>query len=177
MNCTPRTMLILMIGILGAFSSCSQDVSDSDEQNGTAAPAPVFAQTSFDGCWNWNEEGKQLYTITIAAGEVVSFQDLNRRPTRTTESADTCAIDSQDGLIVLSSTTRAGNDRWTAVTTLRFDLSDAPGKSCWQALAFGAMSGRRSVVRHDPSDHFLFPPQSSHQGLLVRCSAAPLGSD
>ena len=177
MNLTLRTMLILMIGSLVAFSSCSQDGADSEEQNGTAAHAPVFAQTSFDGCWNWYEEGKQLYTITIAAGEVVSFQDLNRRSTHTTESADTCAIDSQDGLIALSIATRAAGDRWTTVTTLRFDLSDAPGKSCWQALAIGAMSGRRSVVRHDPNDHFLFPPQSSHQGLLVRRSAAPVGSD
>ena len=171
MNLTPRTLFILMIGSLGAFSSCSQDAADSDEQNGAAAHGPLFTKTSFDGCWISHEEGKRLCKITIAKGEVVSFQPMNRPATRTTESAATCAIDSQDGLIAISRTERAGNDRWTTMTTLRFDLSDAPGKSCLQALAFGVMSGLRSVERSDPDDHFLFPPQCSQRGLLVRCSS------
>lgn len=171
MKRTPRTLLILMIGSLGAFSSCSQDAADSDELNGAAAQGPLFTKTSFDGCWIWYEEGRRLCKITIARGEVVSFQPMNRPATHTTESAATCAIDSKDGLIAISRTERAGNDRWTTVTTLRFDLSDAPGKSCLQALALGVISGRRSVERTDPNDHFLFPPQYSQGGLLVRCSS------
>ena len=91
-----------------------------------AAHVPLFTKTSFDGCWNWYEEGKHLYKVTIAEGEVVSFQPRHRSATRTTESAATCAIDSVDGLIVISTTERAGNDRWRTVTTLRFDISDAP---------------------------------------------------
>ncbi len=169
MNLTLRTMLILMIGSLGPFSSCSRDVAGPDEQNNAAAHVPLFTKTSFDGCWNWYEQGKHLYKVTIARGEVVSFQPLNRPAPRTTESAATCAIDSLDGLIVISSTERAGHDRWTTVTTLRFDIADAPGKSCLKALAIGAISGRRSIELNDPNDHFLFPPHEQTRGLLVRC--------
>ena len=71
MNLTPRTVLIVMIGSLGPFLSCSQDVAGPDEQNGAAAHVPLFTKTSFDGCWNWHEEGKHLYKVTIAEGEVV----------------------------------------------------------------------------------------------------------
>ncbi len=169
MNLTPRTMLILMIGSLGPFSSCNQDVAGPDEQSGAAAHVPLFTKTSFDGCWNWYEEGKHLYKVTIAEGEVVSFQSRNRTATRTTESAATCAIDSLDGLIVISSTERGGNERWTTVTTLRFDISEAPRESCLKALASGAISGRRTIELNDPHDHFLFPPHEHTRGLLVRC--------
>lgn len=171
MNLTPRTMLILMIGILGPFSSCSQDVAGPDEQNGAAAHVLPFTKTSFDGCWHWYEEGDHVFKVTIAGGEVASFQPLNRAPTRTTQSAATCAIDSQDGLIAISRTERADNDRWTTVTTLRFDLADMPGRSCRAGLRAGVIAGRRMVEHNDPNDHFLFPSQSSHLGFLVRCNS------
>ena len=169
MNLTPRTMLILMIGSLGPFSSCSQDIAAPDEQNGAAPDVPLFTKTSFDGCWNWYEGGKHDYSIAIRDGEVLSFQPLNRHSTRTTESAATCTIDSQDGLLFISRSERAASDRWTTVTTLRFDLADMPGRSCLAGLRVGVIAGWRTVEHNDPDDHFLFPPHEHTRGLLVRC--------
>lgn len=78
-------MLILMIGSLAPFSSCSRDVAGPDEQNGAAAQVPLFTKTSFEGCWNWYEEDEHLHKVTIARVEVVSFQTLNRPVTRIME--------------------------------------------------------------------------------------------
>lgn len=169
MKLNPRTMFILMIGSLGPLSSCSQHGAGSDEQNGAATHVPPFTKTSFDGCWNWYEQGKRVCKVAIARGQVASFQLLKRRSTPATQSTSTCAIDSQDGLITISGTQRAATDRWTTVTTLRFDLSDTPGRTCWAGLQAGVIAGLRTVEHNDPSDHFLFPPHEHERGLLIRC--------
>ena len=164
-------MLIALCGGVGLFCSCSQDDGGPQEADGAIALVPLFTQSSFDGCWNWYEEGKHAYSVTVMDGEVVSFQPLSRRSARNKDSAANCAIDTHDGLIVISSADRGTHDRWTTVTTLRFDLSDTPGRSCRDGLRRGVIAGRRTVEHNDPNDHFLFPPQSSHQGLLVRCNS------
>ncbi len=215
-------MLIALFGGVGLFYACGQDLGGPQAPAGAGCPAhgagcparcagdhvPLFTQTSFDGCWNWYEEGKRLYKVTIARGEVVSFQPLNQPDsprggsdsprggpdTRPTGSTATCAIDSQDGLIAISSTERAGNSRRTIVTTLRFDLSDPPNRTARAAgrsaravgrsaravgrsgrdglrtgfIAEGGIAGRRTV-EHNNDDHFLFPPHEHKRGRLVRC--------
>ncbi len=181
MNLDLRIMLIALSGCVGLFYACSQDFGGPQEPAGAGCPAhgagcparcagdhvPLFTQTSFDGCWNWYEEGKRLYKVTIARGEVVSFQPLNRPASpRTPGSAATCAVDSQDGLIAIVSTEHAGKDLRTTVTTLRFDLSDKAGRP---AIAAGSIAGRRTVEHNDDDDHFLFPPHEHKRGRLVRC--------
>ena len=48
---------------------------------------------------------------------------------------------------------------------------DAYAEAGGYTLLRDCRAGRRTVEHNDPNDHFLFPPQSSHQGLLVRCNS------
>ena len=167
MNLDPRIILVGLLGGAGLVCSCSQDTGSPDA---AADHLPLFSRTSFDGCWNWYEGGKQAYSVAILNGEVLSFRPMSRHSTRNNDSTANCAIDAHDGLVVISSANRDPGDRWATVTTLRFDLSDTSGGSCLDGLRAGVIAGRRTVEHNDPDDHFLFPPHEHKRGLLVRCN-------
>ncbi len=169
MNLDPRIILIGLLGGAGLFCSCSEDVGSPNDPDAATDHLPRFTRTSFDGCWNWYEGGKHAYSVAIMGGEVRSFHSLSRHSTHNNDSTRNCTIDAHDGLIVISSTDRGLSDRWATVTTLRFDLSDAPGRSCLAGLRAGLIAGRRTVEHNDPDDHFLVPPHEHKRGWLARC--------
>ena len=141
------------------------DSQSSFEQTGD------FAQTSFDGCWDWYEQDEQTLEIIIANGAIVSLAPTGRTTLSLSGADGNCLISPQDGLVALTYVMPTQPGETQRITTFRFDLRDTRAASMTDSLARGVIRGRKSVEDSDLDDILPLPPIEEQDGYLVMCDS------
>ena len=157
-----------MFCLAASIVSCSDPFEAGETNEGQGAE---FSQASFDGCWQWFEDGEAVHDIIIEDGEIASLAPANARAQMSAHTTKNCTISPQDGLIALSYSDKEPAGGLEQFTTFRFDLSDSRTVSAHNALAMGVIPGEKVVDLSDPEDILMLPPTDVRQGQLVRCDS------
>ena len=160
---------VAILSVVGLMLSCGDPAQDSTENPIPSDPSDTFAQSSFDGCWDWYEDGEPVHNITIADGQIATLKSADRTAQDTQDMAANCTVSPYDGLVALSYGVPSADGKVIESTTFRFDLSDGRRVSMATSLAMGVVPGRKTVEISDPDDIMLLPPSEVREGQLVRC--------
>lgn len=160
---------VAILSIVGLMLSCGDPAQDSAENPIPSDPSDMFAQSSFDGCWDWYEDGEPVHNITITDGQIATLKSAGRTAQGTQDTDVNCTVSPYDGLVALSYGVPSAGGKVIEFTTFRFDLSDGRRVSMATSLAMGVVPGRKTVEISDPDDIMLLPPSDVREGQLVRC--------
>ncbi len=151
--------------------SCSTDGLPIDEGQPSPGQTGVFANTSFDGCWDWYENDEHTHKIIISNGEIASLTPAGRSTMSLSDADGNCVVSPHDGLVALSYAVSSESGETQRITTFRFDLRNTRAASMTDSLVRGVIRGRKTVEDSDPEDIFMLPPTDQQDGFLVMCGA------
>ncbi len=151
--------------------SCSTDGFVLDDSQSSLEQTGDFARTSFDGCWDWYENGEPTHKIIISNGKIASLTPAGRTTMSLSDADGNCVISPHDGLVALSYALPSKPGETQRITTFRFDLRNTRIASMTDSLARGVIRGRKTVEDNDPEDILLLPPVEEQDGYLVMCDS------
>lgn len=153
------------------ITSCGTDAFVLDDSQFFLEQSGDFAQTSFDGCWDWYEQDEQTLRIIIANGAIASLTPAGRTAMSLNAAEGNCLISSHEGLVALTYAMPTQPGETQRITTFRFDLRDTRAASMSDSLARGVIRGHKSVEDNDPDDILPLPPVEEQDGYLVLCDS------
>ncbi len=161
----------ISLALSALIMSCSTDGFALDDSQSSPEQTGDFARTSFDGCWDWYEQGEHTHKIIIANGKIASLTPAGRTTMSLSDADGNCVVSPHDGLVALSYALPSKPGETRQITTFRFDLRNTRTASMTDSLARGVIRGRKTVEDNDPEDILLLPPTDEQDGYLVMCDS------